>query len=119
MSVALVDHVGADIFAVNRNNNEQRYAISVKGRNIPSSESKSYNFSKYNIDKLVETSNAFGMEPSIALVFVDEQEDIKKIRIFVFTLQNILKLSDDDSIGFANRTDGSGNKKCIDFGNTK
>lgn len=108
MSVALVDHVGADIFAVNRKNSEQRYAISVKGRNIPPSESKSYNFSKYNIDKLVETSKAFGMEPAIALVFVDEQEDIKKIRIFVFTLQNILKLCDDDSIGFANRTDEDG-----------
>ena len=48
MSVALVDHVGADIFAVNRENTSQRYAISVKGRNIPPNESKSYNFSKYN-----------------------------------------------------------------------
>jgi len=108
MSVALVDHVGADIFAVNRKNNEQRYAISVKGRNIPPNESKSYNFSKYNIDKLVETSEAFGMEPTIALVFVDEQEVVKKIRVFVFTLRNILKLCDDNSVNFANRTDENG-----------
>lgn len=45
MSVALIDHVGADVIATKRKDTSVRYAISVKGRNIPPSESKSFNFS--------------------------------------------------------------------------
>lgn len=33
ISVALIDHVGADLIAVKRDNLSVRYAISVKGRN--------------------------------------------------------------------------------------
>ena len=39
MRVALVDHVGADLIATDRERTV-RYAISVKGRNFPKTESK-------------------------------------------------------------------------------
>lgn len=41
MSVALIDHVGADVIAIKRDGSEERYAVSVKGRNIPPTEGKS------------------------------------------------------------------------------
>lgn len=92
MSVALVDHVGADIFAVSRENPNKRYAVSIKGRIIPLSESRTYVFDSHNIKGLKETASTFGMEPAIAFVFIDEQEEKRKIRVFFFTLENIEKL---------------------------
>lgn len=107
MSVALIDHVGADVIAVKRDNISVRYAISVKGRNIPPTESKSFNFSQSNIDKLTETAKAFGMVPAISFVFVDEMEGPKKIRVFVAELEELLKMCSDPEIGFVNvATDG-------------
>jgi hypothetical protein len=100
MSVALIDHVGADVIATDRNNINKRYAISVKGRNFPKSESKSFNFSQGNIDKLVDTATNFGMESAVAFVFVDEQEDDKKIRIFTMTLETLQNLCEDDTAEF-------------------
>jgi|GEM_PF-2521935 len=95
MSVALIDHVGADIIAADRDTGV-RYAISVKGRNIPDSESKGYNFGKADIDKLKETAEVFGMEAAVALVFTDTHEkgsvgeDKKmRIRILVAKLKDI------------------------------
>ncbi|MBQ8165625.1 MAG: hypothetical protein IJZ96_01160 [Lachnospiraceae bacterium] len=102
MSVALIDHVGADVIASNRSDNSVRYAISVKGRNIPKTESKSFNFSQGNIDKLTETANIFGMVPAVSFVFVDEMEGPKKIRIFVAELETLVKLCQDPEIGFLN-----------------
>lgn len=102
MSVALIDHVGADVIASKRDGTSVRYAISVKGRNIPPTESKSFNFSQGNIDKLTETARTFGMIPAVSFVFVDEMEGPKKIRIFVATLAAMEALCDDPAIGFLN-----------------
>lgn len=102
MSVALIDHVGADVIASDRSNSSIRYAISVKGRNIPTTESKSFNFSQGNIDKLTETANVFGMIPAVSFVFVDEMEGTKKIRIFVAELKNLLDMSNNPEVGFVN-----------------
>lgn len=103
MSVALIDHVGADVIATKRRDTSVRYAISVKGRNIPLSESKGFNFSQGNIDKLTETANTFGMVPAVSFVFVDEMEQRKKIRLFVTKLEELLQMSDDPKVGFLNR----------------
>ena len=102
MSVALIDHVGADVIAVKRDNTSVRYAISVKGRNIPPKESKSFNFTQGNIDKLTETAKTFGMIPAVSFVFVDEMEGPKKIRIFVAKLEDLLEMCSDPKIGFIN-----------------
>lgn len=102
MSVALIDHVGADVIAAKRKDASVRYAISVKGRNIPPSESKSFNFSQGNIDKLTETANTFGMVPAVSFVFVDEMEGPKKIRVFVARLDDLLQMRSDPQAGFIN-----------------
>lgn len=107
MSVALIDHVGADVIAAKRGEegeNEKPYAISVKGRNFPSSESKSFNFSQDNIDKLKRTSETFHMQPAVSFVFVDEMEGEKKIRIFVSKLADLEELSGNPDTGFINYT---------------
>lgn len=115
MSVALIDHVGADVIAskrikdsqkdrtVPKDNTPKRYAISVKGRNIPPTESKSFNFSQGNIDKLTETAATFGMIPAVSFVFVDEMEGPKKIRMFVANLTDLQEMSDDPQVGFLNK----------------
>lgn len=102
MSVALIDHVGADIIAVKRDDPSVRYAISVKGRNIPPTEGKSYGFSQSNIDKLTETASAFGMIPAVSFVFVDEMEGAKKIRVFVARLDELLQMCSNPQVGFVN-----------------
>lgn len=121
MSVALIDHVGADVIASKRDkvsqrdnvpqidkasqvdNTPKRYAISVKGRNIPPTESKSFNFSQGNIDKLTETADTFGMIPAVSFVFVDEMEGPKKIRMFVAKLTDLQEMSADPQVGFLNK----------------
>lgn len=100
MSVALVDHVGADIFAVDRTDHAKRFAISVKGRIVPNRESRNYTFDRKNIQALEETANMFGMTPAVALVFVDEQEGKRKIRLLFATLSNIDKLARDQEATF-------------------
>ena len=102
MSVALIDHVGADVIATKRQDTSVRYAISVKGRNIPPTESKSFNFSQGNIDKLTDTAKNFGMVPAVSFVFVDEMEGPKKIRMFVSRLEDILQMSSDPEVKFLN-----------------
>lgn len=103
MSVALIDHVGADVIAIKRDGSEERYAVSVKGRNIPPTEGKNYNFSQRDIDKLEETAEMLKMTPAVSFVFVDEMEGAKKIRVFVAELANIFRLCDDSGTGFLNR----------------
>lgn len=92
MSVALVDHVGADIIATNKKNKEI-YAISVKGRNFPNTESYSFNFDNHNVEKLEEFARNFNMIPAIAFVFCDDMEKDEKIRIFIITLENFKKIA--------------------------
>lgn len=93
MSVALVDHVGADLFAVARKDPTKRYAISVKGRVVPQNESKNYTFDSKNVQSLSHTAQLFGMEPAVAFVFVDEQEGTRKIRMMFATLRNLDRLA--------------------------
>lgn len=103
MSVALIDHVGADVIAWKRDNSSKCYAISVKGRNFPSTESKSFNFSRDNIKKLTETAEALGnMIPAVSFVFVDEMEGPKKIRIFAVELKDLLQMCSRPEFGFIN-----------------
>lgn len=104
-SVALIDHVGADLLAVD-SSKSKRYAISVKGRNFPDSESKSFKFDKNNIQKLSDTAKMLGMEPAVSFVFVDEQEQVKKIRIMMITLSDLISLSLDDEVAYVNQNSG-------------
>lgn len=104
MSVALVDHVGADVFAVSRADHSQRFAVSVKGRIIPMSESMNFVFDKDNMNKLEETADTFGMESALALVLVDEQEGRRKIRLFFFTMRNIDSLCRNEEAKFVSYT---------------
>lgn len=102
MSVALIDHVGADVIATKRDAPDMRYAVSVKGRNIPIDESKSFVFSGDNIKKLTDTANNFGMIPAVSFVFVDEMEGEKKIRALFATLDALMRLRDDSEADFIN-----------------
>lgn len=100
-SVALIDHVGADVVAVRRRD-LKRLAISVKGRNFPDTESKSFDFDRNNINKLKDTANMLGMLPAVSFVFVDTQEGIRKIRIIMAELSTLEKMAGDKHIDFIN-----------------
>ncbi|MBY4972647.1 hypothetical protein K6V43_04485 [Streptococcus suis] len=107
--VATIDHVGADVIAVEEvqgsgalNSEFKRYCISVKGRNLPKGESKSFHFNKNNVRKLEEISTVLGMEATIAFVFVDNQEGIKKARLIISELETFRKSSDDEQVKFIN-----------------
>ncbi|WP_225908976.1 hypothetical protein KZA77_000835 [Streptococcus constellatus] len=101
-SVALIDHVGADVIAVRRTGESQRLAISVKGRNFPDTESKSFDFDRNNINKLKDTANMLGMVPAVSFVFVDTQEGIRKIRIIMAELSVLEQIATDAKIDFVN-----------------
>ena len=101
-SVALIDHVGADVIAVRRTGEFQRLAISVKGRNFPATESKSFDFDRSNIEKLKDTANMLGMIPAVSFVFVDTQEDIRKIRIIMAELSTLEWLAENPEAYFVN-----------------
>ena len=100
-SVALIDHVGADVVAVRRRDSK-RLAISVKGRNFPDTESKSFDFDRNNINKLKDTANMLGMLPAVSFVFVDTQEGIRKIRIIMAELSVLEQIATDTKIDFVN-----------------
>lgn len=99
MRVALVDHIGADIIAT-KIDEEKKYAISVKGRNFPKTESKSLLFDLHNVEMLEDFASSFDMIPTIAFVFVDEMEQDVKIRIFILKLDTLKKLAKDKDIDF-------------------
>lgn len=107
MRVALVDHIGADIIA-NRKNSKEIIAISVKGRNFPDKESKSYTFDKHNIEMLNDFSRSFGMVPCIAFVFVDKMEDEWKIRIFILKIITLEKLLKDEKVQYVTSSKENG-----------
>ena len=90
-SVALVDHVGADLIM---SNDDKVYAISVKSRIIPKSESKNYSFDKKHLDKLIEFSKKFNMIPTIALVINDPEDTIS---VYLMTLNILEKIAKSDS----------------------
>ena len=101
-SVTLIDHVGADVVAVRRRGDSKRLAISVKGRNFPDTESKSFDFDRNNINKLKDTANMLGMLPAVSFVFVDTQEGIRKIRIIMAELSVLEQIATDTKIDFVN-----------------
>ena len=90
MSVALIDHVGADIIASKAG---KRYAISVKSRifSTKTKETRSTSLSPSHIEKLKETAKTFGMEAAVAFVFVDEYDGTMKIRILLATTEDLEK----------------------------
>lgn len=106
----MVDHIGADIIAVKdaETKNEIKYAISVKGRNFPDSESKSTQFDKHNAEMLADFADSFGMIPAIAFVFTDNMENNQKIRVFLITLDALNLKADDDSISYIKRSKSTG-----------
>ncbi len=97
--VALVDHVGADIIATNAERTA-RYAISVKGRNFPSTESKGFNLTQHDVDMLQDFADSFALIPAVAFVFADDMEGKEKIRVFLIALDNMRRLAADESCGF-------------------
>lgn len=118
MRVALVDHVGADLIATDREKN-RRYAISVKGRNFPDEESKTFCFDHHNIDLLSDFADSFAMIATVAFVFVDNMEadenglTNRKIRIFILTLEKIKELAVDPACDFVSEVQGGYNFKFI------
>lgn len=97
--VALVDHVGADIIATNAERTE-RYAISVKGRNFPSTESKGFNLPQHDVDTLQDFADSFELIPAVAFVFADDMDGKEKIRVFLVALDNMKKLAADENCSF-------------------
>lgn len=95
MSVEPCGQEGADLVVESWENPAERYAVLVKGRIIPSTESNSTNLSQKNIDRLKEAAENIGATPKVAFVFVDEMDGVKKLRIFVIKLADILQMRDD------------------------
>lgn len=97
--VALVDHVGADIIAT-APARSARYAISVKGRNFPSSESKGFNFPRHDVEMLRDFAESFALIPAVAFVFADDIDGMEKIRVFLVRLDEMERLASDDMCSF-------------------
>lgn len=102
--VALVDHVGADIIAT-APDSSARYAISVKGRNFPASESKGFNFSKHDVDMLRDFAASFELIPAVAFVFADDMDGKEKIRVFLVRLDDMGHLAANEECGFFSLSD--------------
>lgn len=107
MSVALIDHVGADIIATPIDNDREKeskpLAVSVKGRIFPPNESKMYVFDKDNIEKLNKTAISFNMEPAVSFVFIaanDKKE--QAIHIIIAKIDDLNKMANDDNYKFVN-----------------
>lgn len=97
--VALVDHVGADIIATDPGRSA-RFAISVKGRNIPPSESKAFHFGEHDVEMLRDFSDSFALIPAVAFVFADDMEGEQKIRVLMVRLDEMSRLAVDSCCSF-------------------
>ena len=106
MSAALIDYVGTDLIDSKRIDIPILYAVSVKGRNFPNIESKSFQFNQNNINKLTETATTFGLVHAVLFVFVHEMESKWKIHMLVARLSDLLELSTDDSANYINKVSG-------------
>jgi Holliday junction resolvase-like predicted endonuclease len=107
MSVALIDHVGADVIAADLTNPSKRpIAISVKSRQFYK-DSDSYNFTNEDQIKLIKTAENFHMEPYVAFVF-SVKEDKTKTHVIIGSLNNFKKMAENaDKYPFLNkREDG-------------
>lgn len=120
MSVALIDHVGADVIAIPIDKGKGKVlkplAVSVKGRIFPPDESKMYPFDKNNIAKLRNTASSFNMEPAISFVFIpviENKENDNKvnnkpeqtIHIIIAKLDDLYKMAEDDNYKFVNKNE--------------
>lgn len=108
MSVALIDHVGADVIATpidkGKGKESKPLAVSVKGRIFPPDESKMYPFDKNNIVKLRNTARSFNMEPAVSFVFipVNEEKNEQTIHIIIAKLDDLDKMAKNEDCKFVN-----------------
>ena len=90
-SVAYVDHEGADLIATDSENNEKRYAISVKSAQIGPNENETKVFKYVDQKKLCNFSKDFGLIPAVAMLFIPK--DFAFIDVYLITLDAFIKLS--------------------------
>lgn len=89
--VALVDHVGADIIATDREIDGKRYAISVKTRYFKK-DGPQNPFDKNQQNKLENFAEEFGqMIPTIAFVMIDKE--IEYVDIYIITLERFKEMA--------------------------
>ena len=100
MSVAHIDHVGADLFATDRNG--KKYAISVKGRRFKT-DSPTYTFTESNIKHLTETAKKWDMNPAIAFVLINHHEEHRIIRVIIMALETMKMKGEDSEIKYINK----------------
>ena len=100
MSVAHIDHVGADLFATDKNG--KKYAISVKGRRFKT-DGATYVFDENNIKHLIETAKIWDMNPTIAFVLINHHEEQRIIRVIILTLETMKKKGEDLNIKYINK----------------
>jgi len=109
MSVAQIDHVGADIIAADRKTGE-RFAISVKSRifSKKTGENRAYGAEFEHIKKLEDTARTFDMKAAVAFVFKDDADGVDKIRIIIAAVDDLKKNSEEKkSRDFLHRTKDS------------
>lgn len=114
--VAYVDHVGADIIATDKEG--RKYAISVKSRVIPASESIQQPFDLNQQEKLRDFADSFDLIPLVAFVFCDEisyAHDFN-LDVYIIGLDNFISLArDNHTRGITTGKDGS----TLHFSNAK
>ena len=106
--VAYVDHVGADIIATDHSGN--KYAISVKSRVIPLSESIQQPFDINQQEKLRDFADSFDLIPMVAFVFCDEISYTHDFNLDVYIIgldDFILLAKDDHTSGITTGKDGT------------
>jgi Holliday junction resolvase len=94
-SVALVDHVGADIIA---SKNGKRLAVSVKSR-LFRNDDPSFVFDINNNNKLRDFAGDFGCAPAVAFVFGDK--DGNNMDVYLIELDIFEKCCREKAIGFS------------------
>lgn len=105
-----IDHIGADIIAFDKHDISIKYALSVKSKTKKTSfdgRSKNmkkklppvfrYNFTKKDIDNLMEFSNTWNMVPMVTFIFFEinppELNETNKLHVFSMTLDYMEKSS--------------------------
>lgn len=107
MSVALIDHVGADVIAADLANPDRTpMAISVKSRQFYN-DSDGSKFSIEDQEKLARTAQNFHMDPYVAFVF-SVKEEKAKTHVIIASLDNFRKMANESSNYhfMSNRKDG-------------
>lgn len=112
--VAYVDHVGADLIATD---GKKKYAISVKSRVIPESESKTQGFDEDQQTKLRDFAESFDLIPTVAFVFCEETTCSNDFNMDVY----IIELDDFEALAESGETKGitKGLNNSLRFSNAK